>query len=286
MNRFCTILFLLTSLILTGAAAATSSAVDAVMRISDGQSIDLRRMLAESSAARYFFLAENHDDSGHHAAQLAIIKELQQSGRTLAIGLEMFATTSQNQLDQWVAGKLSLRDFREVYSRNWTLPWSLYEEILLYARHKRIPLIGLNLPPGISRKVARQGFSALTPAERRQLPAGVTCNVGPAYMAFIRQAYANHAMQDKAFTHFCEAQMLWNRNMGRTLETVMAKNPGYTLVALVGIGHALKRAVPDEVTRDADSYRVILPEFAGLNRNNLTVQDADYLLLGGGYGNE
>jgi uncharacterized iron-regulated protein len=249
------------------------------MRVSDRQIIDLGQMLAESSSARYFFLAENHDDVSHHAAQLAIIKGLHQRGLRLAIGLEMFTTGSQEQLDQWVAGKLSLQKFKEVYSSNWTMPWSLYGEILIYARDNRIPLIGLNLPQGISRKVAREGFAALSPEERRRLPSGITCNVGPAYMAFIRQAYANHAMQDKAFTHFCEAQMLWNRNMGRQLAAFSARNPRHTVVALVGIGHALKRGVPDELGGDGERYRVVLPEFAGLNRDNLTVQDADYLLL-------
>ena len=260
-------------------AAAGAGAVEGVMRISDRQTIDLDRMLAESASARYFFLAENHDDVSHHAAQLAIIKGLHQRGLRVAIGLEMFTTGSQEALDQWTAGKLSLQKFREVYSRNWTMPWSLYRDILVYARDNRIPLIGLNLPPGISRKVAREGFAALSPEERSQLPSGITCNVGPAYMAFIRQAYANHAMADKTFTHFCEAQMLWNRNMGRQLAAFSARNPRHTVVALVGIGHALRKAVPDEL--EGGASRVILPEFAGLNRDNLTTQDADYLLLSG-----
>jgi uncharacterized iron-regulated protein len=280
-KRFSTILFLILTMVLCTAVVRPCGAVDSVMRISDRQLIDLGQMLAESRSARYFFLAENHDNAMHHAAQLAMIKGLQQDGRNLAIGLEMFTTASQDKLDQWVAGKLSLPEFKEVYARNWTLPWSLYQEIFLFARDNRIPLIGLNLPKEISRKVAQQGFAALTPEERRQLPPGITCKVGPAYMAFIRQAYAGHGLKDTAFTHFCEAQMLWNRNMGRQLEAFLARNPGYTVVALVGIGHALKKGVPDEVTAGADRFRVILPEISGLNRNNLTSQDADYLLLSG-----
>lgn len=276
------VLTLILMVFIAAAAVRSSAAIEGVLRIADGRQIDLGQMLDESRSARYFFVGENHDDSLHHAAQLAIIKGLQQSGRTLAIGLEMFATTSQDKLDRWVAGKLSLREFKQEYARNWTLPWELYADILLYARDQRIPLIGLNLPKGISRKVAQQGFAALSPEDRRQLPAGITCSVGPAYMAFIRQAYSNHALQDKAFEHFCEAQMLWNRNMGLQLEAYFAKNPRSTLVALVGIGHALKRGVPDEVTREAGRYRVILPEFSGLNRKNLTIEDADYLLLFGG----
>lgn len=277
MRYFCTIFTLL--LFLAAASAVVSQgAMMGLLRISDGRLIDVDRMLAESGSASYFFVGENHDNAWHHAAQLAIIRRLHQSGRPVAIGLEMFAVTSQDKLDQWVAGKLPLREFRKVYARNWTLPWHFYREILLYARDNRIPLIGLNLPSGISAKVARQGFAALTAEERRQLPAGVTCNVDPAYMAFIRQGYAIHAMQDKEFTHFCEAQLLWNRNMGRRLAEFQARHPRYTLVALVGIGHALKKGVPAETTSDGSRYRVILPEYAGLNRSNLTTLDADYLL--------
>ena len=276
-------MFILGLILLLGTAVVSRSAeVKSVLRISDGHSIDLSQMLEESRPARFIFVAENHDDAGHHAAQLAIIRRLKQGGRPLAIGLEMFAAVSQDKLDQWVAGKLPLAEFKEVFANNWTLPWSLYEEILLYARDNRIPLVGLNLPPGISRKVAQEGFAALSPEERRQLPGGITCSVSPAYMAFIRQSFSNHAMQGKAFTHFCEAQMLWNRNMAHHLDAFLAKNPRYTVVALVGIGHALKKGVPDEISGEGDRYRVILPEFTGLNRDNLTVQEADYLLLSGG----
>jgi uncharacterized iron-regulated protein len=281
MKRCNTMLTLILTLVLSTAVVSSSAAVEGVKRLSDGQMIGLGQMLSESRNARLYFLAENHDNAWHHAAQLAIIKELRQSGRQLAIGLEMFTTDSQAKLDQWVSGKLSLKRFKEVYARNWTLPWTLYQDIFLYARNNRIPLIGLNLPQRISRKVAQEGFAALTPEERRQLPPGITCNVGPDYMAFIRQAYANHALQDKAFTHFCEAQMLWNRNMALQLENFMAKRPGYTLVALVGIGHALKKGVPDELTAESGRYQVVLPEISGLNRNNLSSKDADYLLLSG-----
>ena len=279
MKRLCSVLAFVLLLAFCAAIARSSVAVERVLRIVDGQLIDLDQMLSESRSAQYIFVAENHEDVRHHAAQLAIIKELHRRGRPLAIGLEMFTSGSQDKLNQWVAGKLPLPEFMEVYARNWTLPWPLYREILLYARDNRIPLIGLNLPQEISHKVARQGFAALTPGERRQLPGGITCNVGPAYMAFIRQAYASHGLQEKEFTHFCEAQMLWNRNMAFQLETFLTSNPRYTVVALVGVGHALRKGVPDEVTREADRYRVVLPEFTGLNRNNVTKQDADYLLL-------
>ena len=60
----------------------------------------------------------------------------------------------------------------------------------------------------------------------------------------------------------------------------MARNPGRTVVVLAGTGHAMRRGIPEEVSHDAAySYKVILPEVAGLNRSTATTADADYLLL-------
>lgn len=270
-------LILLVALLVPSAAQPVQ--FDRAVRLADGAAVGFGELVDESAAARFIFLAENHLDGSHHAAQLAIIKALRANGRPLAIGLEMFTANSQKQLDRWLAGDLSLTEFRAVYRRDWNIPWEQYHEILLFAREHRIPLVGLNLPLAISRKVSRQGFAALSPEERRLLPATITCNVSPAYMAFIRQAYASHGLDERSFEHFCEAQLLWNRYMAEQLRRYAARHPRVTLVALLGVGHALKKGVPDETTTDQRSYRVILPEFKGLNRSNVTHRDADYLLL-------
>lgn len=270
-------LILLVALLLPSPAQPVQ--FDRAVRLADGAAVGLSALVDESATAQFIFLAENHLDRSHHEAQLAIIKALHANGRPLAIGLEMFASSSQKQLDRWVAGTMGLNEFRAVYRRDWNIPWEQYHEILLFARNHRIPLVGLNLPLAISRKVSRQGFAALSPEERRLLPTTITCNVSPAYMTFIRQAYASHGLDERAFEHFCEAQLLWNRYMAEQLRRYAARHPRVTLVALMGVGHALKKGVPDETDPDHRRYRVILPEFAGLNRGNVTHRDADYLLL-------
>lgn len=150
------------------------------LRLSDRQVIDLDRMVAEIRNSRLVFVGENHDRKDSHQAQLAVIKKLHNSGVPLEIGMEMFTATSQAELDRWVAGNSRLDDFIKFYSSQWHLPWHLYRDILLYARDNRIPLIGLNVPPEITRKVARRGFAALSPGERGQLPE-VVCMVDPLY---------------------------------------------------------------------------------------------------------
>ncbi|MCM2358692.1 MAG: ChaN family lipoprotein [Geobacteraceae bacterium] len=251
-----------------------------VLRLSDGRVIGFARMIEELKGARLIFVGENHDQPEHHQAQLEIIKALRRAGVPLAIGMEMFTSGSQGELDRWVVGRLSLDEMVRLYYREWRMPWPLYRDILLYARDQRIPLIALNVPRSISRKVSRQGFAALTQEERKQLPSGVTCSVDPAYREFIRRAYAEHGRNENSFVHFCEAQMLWNKSMARHLQQYLALSSRATVVVLAGAGHAMKGGIPEELSRDSGyRYRVILPEFPGLDRRTVTGRDADYLLL-------
>lgn len=250
------------------------------LRLSDGNIIGIKEMIGEIRGARLIFVGENHEQMKHHRAQLEIIEMLYRSGMPLAIGLEQFTADRQHELDQWVAGTLELNSFITLYYHEWNMPWPLYRDIFIFARTHRIPLIGLNLPREISHKVASEGFAALTPDERKRIPAGITCTVDPEYMEFIRKAYAMHSRKDKLFVNFCEAQMLWNKGMGYHLQQYLARNPGRAVVVLLGTGHAMKSGIPEEVFKETGyGYKVILPEMPDLDRQTASVEDADYLLL-------
>ena len=262
-------------------AATSGFGAQWALRLADNQVISFASMFDEIRGTQLIFVGEIHDRKEHHAAQLDVIKEFRQSGVPLAIGLEMFPAESQNDLDQWVAGKLGLDDFIKLYNREWKIPWPLYRDIFLYAREQQIPLVGLNVPRAIIHKVAQEGFAALSPEERKMLPAGITCNVDPAYRAFIQKAYMmGHAVNDKSFDYFCESQMLWNKSFGWHLTEFLRRNPGRTVIVLTGLGHAMKAGIPEEMASGTRfGYKVLLPELPGFDRHVLTTADADYLLL-------
>jgi uncharacterized iron-regulated protein len=100
-------------------------------------------------------------------------------------------------------------------------------------------------------------------------------------MEFIRKAYAGHAMQDRAFVNFCEAQMVWDKSMAWHLMAYRKKNPGRTVVVLAGVGHAWKRGIPEQVEMESKyAYRVILPLVPDqIEKETVTTRDADYVLL-------
>lgn len=269
------------ALLMAPAVYDTAPAGGAVLKVSDGRVISFERMIEEVRTSDIVFAGELHDSEEHHELQLDVIRALHEAGVPLALGLEMFRRDSQRELDQWVAGQVTEKQFVSLYYDNWRVAWPLYRPIFRYAREHGIPLAGLNVPGELSRKVSRKGFSSLTEKEKKALPPGITCDVDRTYMAFIRQAYSDHGVDEKSFVNFCEAQMVWDTSMAWHIIEYHRKNPGRVIVVLAGTGHAWKRGIPEQVRRQSGlSFKVILPEIPSrVERGKITTADADYIFL-------
>lgn len=236
------------------------------------------RMIADARQARVVFVGEFHDQREHHALQLDIIKALRQSGTPIAIGLEMFDMESQPVLDRWVRGEMDLREFMAYYQQNWTISWAEYDSILLYGRNNRVPLVALNAPADLVRNVAHGGFRSLGPDETARLPVGVNGAASPSYREFMRDVFADHELDAVSFNNFCEAQAVRNNTMRALIGGYLAKNPGRTMVVITGVGHAMRRAVADDLGKGLGlTTRVIIPVTEGLF-DRINRDDADYFV--------
>lgn len=236
------------------------------------------RMIADLQQARVIFVGEFHDQQAHHRLQLDIMTSLHKRGVPLAIGLEMFDLESQQVLDQWVKGAMGLQEFGERYRASWTIDWTEYDTILLFARNNGIPLIGLNAPEEVVRKVARGGVQSLAPADRARIPHGVNVTQSDSYRSFLRDAFADHPLPETAFTTFSEAQALRNNTMARLIQDYLIGNPGKTMVVVTGVGHAKRRAVAEPLAQATGiSSKVIIPVTEGIVER-LERSDADYFV--------
>ena len=281
MNRFPLSIILSSFLLLSLVFCSHGSSTDRIYQVNDGKVKSLPEVVNDLIQARLVFVGELHTYQSHHDAQLKVIRALKQAGASVVIGLEMFKRNSQSDLDRWVEGELSERDFQKIYLKNWGYPYPLYRDIFLHARDKKIPMIGLNVPSGITRQVAREGFASLTKKQRGDLPM-VTCRVDPEYMAFIRRSLGMHGHGGMDFTKFCEAQLVWDTAMAWSLLRFLDKNPQSTVVVIAGSGHSWKRGIPSQIrSRSKVEYRVILPEIPGrADREHTTIDEADYVWLG------
>jgi len=252
-----------------------------VFSVAGQKTVGYTEMLDALAHSQVVFIGESHDNQAHHQMQLDVIKALHGSGAPLAVGFEMFTAKNQAILDAWVAGGISQEEFIKVYYDNWNFPWPLYRDILMYVRDNKIPAVGLNIEPAISRKVAQSGFSSLTKEEIEKLPPDIGCSVDKQYMDFIRRAHAMHGHENKNFLFFCQAQILWDQVMARNIVNYLQKNPGKTVVVIAGRGHAWKRGIPEQIRLLAGNikYKVILPFIPGhIESRFITTGDADYLL--------
>ena len=240
----------------------------------------MSEVISDLKKNRIVLVGEHHTTLDHHFGQLNVIQSLKEAGAQVAIGLEMFRSDSQQDLDRWVDGSISEAEFQEIYYDNWTYPWSNYRMIFEYAKQEKIPMIGLNVPREITRQVSRKGFNSLS-AEQKGKLADVSCRVDKEYMDYIKKAFGGHGHGNINFTYFCEAQLVWDTAMAVNTLEYLKQYPDAVVVLLAGAGHVQKGAVPRQISlRSKIPHAVILPKIEGMvDRQTVGIQDADYIML-------
>ncbi len=215
-------------------------------------------VLQDLAKAEVVYLAETHDRLEDHQAQLHILQELHRLRPNLAIALEMFQRPYQPQIDRYLAGNLSEADLQSQtqYQKRWGYPWEFYAPILRFAKDQKLPVVALNTPTEITRKVSRTGLDSLTLAERQWIPPKSAILLQPeAYRHRIRQIYDEiHAGSGNSasFEKFFLAQVLWDETMAERIAVTLQKSPDTLIVVLVGQGHVLYGdGIPNRVARRA-----------------------------------
>jgi len=254
-----------------------------ITRMTDRQNISFSQLAEAAGSSNLVLIGEVHDIDYHHEFQLDLIRALFANNPQLAIGLEMIQADHQFQLDEWIAGRVSEPAMQAVFAGNWSPDWHMYREIFIFARDNHIPMIALNVPMEIVRKVSLYGFNSLTPEERRGLPEGTSCDLRNPQIAMLRKSFhgnVNHSQNGKVFSNFCEAQTVRNSGMAANLVRYHRKESVRKLVVLTGIWHAVKYAIPEQFDRLGSklSYTVILPETPQINSTNSSTSETDYLV--------
>ena len=258
-------------------APKISFGAEKVLRASDNRIVSFKQMIDDIKRVNIVFVGEFHDNEDHHRYQLNIIKALSDAGIPAAVGLEMFASDFQKDLDMWVSKDISLNDFLEVYNNNWLYSWSLYRDIFLHARDNNIPMVGLNVLRTITQKVSIYGISSLTNEEISALPPDLICEIDSKAIDILKSVYQSHNKEN--FIYFCEAQAIWDKAMAMNIMKFIEKNPEGLLVVLAGTGHSMKFGIPYQIRKNSGFfYRVIIPDVPIRDRE-ITAQYADYIIL-------
>lgn len=227
------------------AQAPSLAAAEVFVSSPQQQSHDLQAVLKQLKQTKVVYLGETHDREDDHLAQLEIIQTLHQANPNLAIGLEMFQRPYQSVLDRYLSGSITESQLRELsqYQKRWGFPWEYYAPILRFAKANRLPIVALNAPTEVIRKVARGGLKSLTLADRRFIPPVSEIRAEPpAYRTRMQQIYEEiHSGKSNSdqFDRFFSAQLLWDETMAERLSQFLQANPQTQVVVLAGQGHVV-----------------------------------------------
>lgn len=244
---------------------------------SDLSPVDL--IINDVSEKRVIYIGEHHDRFSHHMAQLRVIQGLDRLDRRLAVGMEMFQRPFQDVLDRYLDGQIDEKTFlkESEYLKRWRYDYHLYRPIIEYCKEHGIPILALNLPAEISKKVARKGLESLSDEELEQVPVELYWS-NTVYKTRLRQIFEEHPEGEiKNFDDFYQAQVLWDETMAQSIHDYLNNNPDRQMVVLAGNGHiAFGDGIPSRTCRRGKYDQAII---ANATRDSLEQGMADFFLF-------
>ncbi len=216
-----------------------------------GETPPLHEVLLHLDDRRVVFVGETHDRYDHHLVQLETLKFLHQRHPDIAVGVEWFQYPFQQHLDDYIAGEISEAEMleRTGYFERWRFDYRLYRPIVEYARANRIPVIALNAPVELTRKVGELGIANLPDELKTQLPSSYDrSDLG--YERRLRNFFSQHPNQGRSFDNFIDVMLTWDETMAERAALHLQAHPGRRMVIFTGSGHIVHRAgIPDRLER-------------------------------------
>lgn len=238
------------------------------------QQLTQQQILQELVKANVVYLGETHNRAADHQAQLEILQALYQqksqqaNGTTaphIAIAMEMFQCPYQGVIDQYLAGKITEAQLVEQteYDQRWGFLWEYYAPLLRFAKMHQLPVLALNTPTEVTRKVARSGLESLTTDERQCIPPFSEIRTDNAeYRKMAQETYEQHQQAGHGnsinFERFFTAQVLWDETMAEKIAQFLTRHQNYQVLVLAGQTHIIYGyGIPSRVSRRINSDKFV-----------------------------
>jgi uncharacterized iron-regulated protein len=218
--------------------------LDGITDSATGEVLAANQLAARLRDTRLLLIGESHTTADFHRVQLRVIRALQESGRRVVIGLEMFPYTEQKSLDNWRDGLLTEAGFLQLarWYEFWGYNWDYYRDIFLYARDNRIPMYGVNAPRAVVTAVREKGIDQLADADKQHVPPHVDID-STDHLTFFKASFdednsMHGSMPESMLKGMQAAQATWDATMGyNSVQVLKAAPAGSIMVVMVGSGH-------------------------------------------------
>jgi uncharacterized iron-regulated protein len=250
-----------------------------IVDAASGKAITFEELIARISSNDLIFVGEVHDNPDHHLIQIQILQAVASRSPSLTIGMEFFQEQQQPNVDRYIQGESTEKEFLEAvdWKKTWGFDYHLYRPLMLLARERTYRVLAINAPNDIVRKVARTGLKSLEPFERDQLPKEIDLTQDR-HRAFLHEIYKEHSPRDlKDFEFFYEAQCVWEETMAHILAEHLKSGEG-RLIAFTGNGHIVNKfGIPDRTVRRVPASMVTVVPYPLNGKETIDRGIADYL---------
>lgn len=249
-----------------------------------GKDVSFNDLMDALASVRVVFVGEVHNNPDHHLMQVQILQGLLECDHRLTVAMECFEAPRQGTIDEYMAGRMTESTFIETvnWRKSWSFPYRFYRPLILLAKTNGRPLLALNVPHPIVRKVARSGIESLEPAERAQVAEQIDLE-NDAHRAYLLEVYQIHPHQEmKDFQAFYEAQCVWEDTMADEIARYLAKDSG-KMIVFAGNGHIINRfGIPDRVLGRIDVTMATVLLYPLTDVSHMNKKMADYVWLTSG----
>ncbi len=193
---------------------------------SNGEPIAFDTMVDEITLTDIALFGELHDNPIAHWLQIELCHRLNNKGKVLVLGAEMFETDNQLVLDEYLEGLISQSRF-ENEARLWPNYKTDYKPLVEFAKENNLPFIATNIPRRYASMVASGGFEvldSLTPRAKEHIaPLPVDYNPElPGYKAMLSMMGMPGKMDSK-MENFPKAQAIKDATMAWNIASNLEK---------------------------------------------------------------
>lgn len=210
-----------------------------IVHLATGRLFTEDELYAHLAHFRVVYVGESHDNLDDHAVQLKVLTEMARRfpGR-VALGMEMLRRPSQEDVDKYLAGELTDKEFLRVWQKNWgprSFPY--YREILEYCRENGIPILALNSGRDLDGALRAGPIESLEPEYAERLPDMDLSD--PYYRATMEGFFGGHEGGSNHLEVFNRIQVLRDETMADTAAQFLRSPEGADkrLVVFAGGNH-------------------------------------------------
>ena len=183
------------------------------------------------------FFGEEHNDPTGHQLEIEILKLLHlNSGKNLALSMEMFETDVQLVLNEYLHNHIREKNFIKE-ARSWN-NYADYKPMIEYSREHEIPVIAANVPNRYVNIVTRKGLSGLDSlnklAKKWMPPLPIDTLSGKYYDNFLKSMGGHLTPGMEIY----QAQNLWDSGMAWSIHKYLKRNKRDQIFHIAGRFHS------------------------------------------------